>query len=221
MDKVRTIIWDCDNVMWFHRKDEPQITAEAMGITEIDEFSAEFYKMFESFMEYFKNKKVNMKETLLLIEREMPILGLYGILPEQYMKIHDKIKLQVNDFNYDTITVMKYLNYKNIKCIVKSDWWWSAQVGIMKHYGVIDYIEEIHCCDNAYLKSNPLSAKGVVKKGKEEEYLIIGDSLTSDIAFAKHTGIGSIWLNRNNEENKTIYNPNFEITSLLEVMDII
>ena len=99
MEKVRTVIWDCDNVMWFHKKEEPQVTAKALGITETEEFSAEFYKMFESFMEYFKNKRVNMKKTLKLIEREMPILGIYGIQPEQFMIVHDGLKIQVNNCN--------------------------------------------------------------------------------------------------------------------------
>ena len=127
MEKVRTVIWDCDNVMWFHKKEEPQVTAKALGITETEEFSAEFYKMFESFMEYFKNKRVNMKKTLKLIEREMPILGIYGIQPEQFMIVHDGLKIQVNDFNYETLTVMKYLESKNIKSIVNSDWWREVQ----------------------------------------------------------------------------------------------
>lgn len=221
MEKVRIVIWDCDNVMWFHKKEEPQVTAEALGIAEIEEFSAEFLKMFESFMKYFKNKRVNMKETLRLVEQEMPILNIYGILPEQFMKVHDKLKIQVNDFNYDTLTVMKYLESKNIKSIVKSDWWRKIQEEIMSYYGVIDYIEELHCCDNSYLKSNPLSIEGIVKPDREEQYLIIGDSLASDIAFAKHAGIKSVWLNRQHKENKTMYKPNFEVTSLLEVMKII
>lgn len=221
MEKVRIVIWDCDNVMWFHKEEEPQVTAKALGITETEEFSAEFYKMFESFMEYFKNKRVNMKETLKLIEREMPILGIYGIQPEQFMIVHDGLKIQVNDFNYDTLTVMKYLESKNIKSIVKSDWWRKVQEEIMGYYGVIDYIEELHCCDNSYLKSNPLSREGIVKPDREEQYLIIGDSLSSDIAFAEHAGIKSVWLNRQHKENKTMYKPNFEVASLLEVMEII
>lgn len=221
MKEVRTVIWDCDNLMWFHKKEEPQITAKALEIAEVEEFSSEFYKMFESFMEYFKKKKVNMKETLKLVEREMPILDIYGILPEQFMRVHDGLKLKVNDFNYDTLTLMKYLEDKNIRSIVKSDWWRNTQEGIMNHYGVMDYIEELHCCDNAYLKCNPLSAEGIVKPGKEKQYVIIGDSLTSDVAFASHTGIKSIWLNRDGKENTTQYHPTYEIKSLLDAMEII
>lgn len=222
MKKVRTVIWDCDNVMWFHKPEEPQITAKALEIAEVEEFSIEFYKFFENFMNYFKRKKVSMKETLKLVELEMPILDTYGISPKRFMTVHDRLKIEVNAFNYDTLTLMKYLESKNIRSVVKSDWWKNVQVEIMSHYGVLDYIKELYCCDNSYLKCNPLSAEGVVELGREEQYLIIGDSLTSDIAFANSAGIKSIWFNRDNKHiNQTSYKPTFEVNSLLEVMKIL
>lgn len=85
-----------------------------------------------------------------------------------------------------------------------------------------NYIEELHCCDNSYLKCNPLSAEGIVKPGSEEQYVIIGDSLTSDVAFANNTGIKSIWFNRDGKyTNQTSYNPTFEVESLLDIMEIL
>ena len=222
MRNVRTVIWDCDNVMWFHKKEEQEIIAKALGIAELEEFSSEFNKFIKNFMYYFKNKKVTMKETLKLVERYIPILYIYGIIPEQFMTVWDRLKMQINNFNYDTLILMKYLESKGLKCIVKSDWWRNVQEDLMKQYEVMDYIEELHCCDNAYLKCNPLSAEGVVKPGREEQYLIIGDSLTSDIAFANNAGIKSIWFNRNNKHiNQTPYKPTFEVNSLLEVMKIL
>ncbi len=221
MEKVRIVIWDCDDLMWFHKKEEPEILAKALKIPEVAEFSIEFYNFFAKFMEYFKNKKVNMKETLKLIEHEMPILDIYGILPEQFMAVHYEMKFEGSDFNKDTLVLMEYLKEKNIKSIVKSDWWRKVQEDMLKNYGVLDYIEELHCCDNAYLKSNPLSSKGLIKAEREEQYLIIGDSLTTDIAFANHAGIKSIWLNKGKNKNETKYHPTHEVESLLEAMKII
>ncbi|MFR2450666.1 MAG: hypothetical protein ACLS9A_04625 [Clostridia bacterium] len=51
---------------------------------------------------------------------------------------------------------MKYLQTKGIKNIIKTDWWREAQEIVLKHYGVLDYIEELHCCDDAYLKTNQI-----------------------------------------------------------------
>lgn len=43
----------------------------------------------------------------------------------------------------------------------------------------------------------------------------------SDIAFADHAKIKSIWFNREKKTNNTTYIPSFEIISLLEVIKII
>lgn len=90
MNEIRTVIWDCDNVMWFHKKEEPQIIAKALGISEVEEFSSEFYDFIEKFSVCFRNKKVNMKETLKLIEGTMPIVAIYNITPEGFMKVFEE-----------------------------------------------------------------------------------------------------------------------------------
>ena len=53
-----------------------------------------------------------------------------------------------------------------------------------------------------------MSAEGLIKPGKEEQYIIIGDSVSSDIAFAHHSGIRSIWFNKNGESENVIFTKN-------------
>ena len=221
MEKIRTVIWDCDNVIWFHKKEETQIMANALGITDVEEFSVEFFSMINCFNSHFANKRVTLRETYKIIERAMPILCFYGISSEKFMKVWNELKIIINQFNEDALVIMEDLYEKGIKNIIKTDWWRDTQIVLLKEYGILRYIEKLYSCDNAYLKCNPLSAKGIITQGKEAEYVIIGDSLFSDIAFAKHTGIKSIWLNRDGKQNGTQFKPTYEITSLLEVIDII
>lgn len=220
MEKIRTVIWDCDGVIW-KNEENLQIVAKKLEIANYKEFSEQCYEFFDAFLDYFKNKKANMGKMLQIADETMPILGLHSVSPEIFLKALNDAKLETIKFNEDAIIVMKYLQTKGIKNIIKTDWWREAQEIVLKHYGVLDYIEELHCCDDAYLKTNPNSAIGLIKKGKEDTYLIIGDSLKCDIAFAEHAHIKSIWFNPNNTQNKTQLNPTFEVTSLLEVIDII
>lgn len=60
-----------------------------------------------------------------------------------------------------------------------------------------------------------------MSKETKKSSIIIGDSLTSDIAFGNHAGIPSIWFNPKGKKNESEFVPDFEITSLLEVMEII
>lgn len=222
MKDVRTVIWDCDGLMWFHQKNEPDVVAKDLGIKEVAEFTHEYQEFFNSFISYFKNKRVTESEIYKLIERKMPILYFYKYTPKQFLEVVDRVKFLTNDFNEDSLTLIKYLSAKGIKNIIKSDWRKDIQEDMLKTYGIMDYVEELHFCDSSYLKCNPLSAQGIVRKGREKQYVILGDSLSSDIAFAQHTGIKSIWFNHKGEKvNNTLYKPTFEVFSLLEVMEMI
>jgi 2-haloacid dehalogenase/putative hydrolase of the HAD superfamily len=54
-----------------------------------------------------------------------------------------------------------------------------------------------------------------------EQVFLIGDSLTSDITGAKNMGIKTCWLNRKRRHNKSEVKPDYECTSLLEVLDLL
>ena len=151
----------------------------------------------------------------------MPILSKHSVSPMVFLEVLDNAKLKTCSFNDDAIIVMKHLQSKGIKNIIKTDWWRKPQETVLSHYGVMDYVEELYCCDDAYLKTNPKSADELIKKGKEEKYLIIGDSIKCDIMFAQYAHIKSIWYNPDEVKNTTQIKPTYEITSLLEVMDII
>ena len=56
---------------------------------------------------------------------------------------------------------------------------------------------------------------------KKEECLMVGDSLSSDIAGANAIGIDSCWLNRAGRENKSTHTPTYEIRRLTELLSLL
>ena len=56
---------------------------------------------------------------------------------------------------------------------------------------------------------------------QKEECLMIGDSLSSDVAGANASGIDSCWLNRSGRVNKTGVQPTYEICSLKELQTLL
>ncbi len=56
---------------------------------------------------------------------------------------------------------------------------------------------------------------------KKENCLLIGDSLTSDIAGACNSGIDSVWYNPQHLPNQTSYSPTYEIHSYHELYSIV
>ena len=53
-----------------------------------------------------------------------------------------------------------------------------------------------------------------------DEYIIIGDSLTSDIKGGKNAGIKTCWYNPTSKENKSDVVPDYEIKDLIQVIDL-
>ncbi len=53
------------------------------------------------------------------------------------------------------------------------------------------------------------------------EVLHVGDSRTSDIQGARNAGIAVAWINRAGKPGSEVSEPDYEITSLLEVLDIV
>ena len=221
MKDVQTVIWDCDNLMWFHKEDEADILARALKIQDIQNFEKEFWNMLIRINSELADKKNTFDAICKIVEKSMPILSFNGILPKQFMNVWDESKFEMNTLNEDIFPVMEYLQDKGLKSIIKTDWLRDVQLDMLNQYGILKYIERIYACDNSYLKCNPLSAREIVKSGEEEQYIIIGDSLESDICFANHAGIRSIWFNKNKRINNTAFKPTHQITSLLEVMQIL
>ena len=53
------------------------------------------------------------------------------------------------------------------------------------------------------------------------QMLHVGDSLESDVAGARNAGVHSVWLNREGTPNTTEIHPDYEVTSLSEIPEIL
>lgn len=56
---------------------------------------------------------------------------------------------------------------------------------------------------------------------KKSETLIMGDSLTSDIAGGNNAGITTVWFNRNRTKNRSDVIPDYEIANLLDLVPLL
>lgn len=63
--------------------------------------------------------------------------------------------------------------------------------------------------------------QSLLKNYNNEEYLIIGDSLKSDVGFAMNCQFDSCWFNKNNEKIPEFYEPTMVINNLKELKEIL
>ena len=219
IENVKVVILDLDNTTWMHRKDEARVVTDALQIPLTKDFEEQYLGMFSEVGKYFAERKMTYGKVIRLVKQCMPVLQQYNMSAEEFVK--KWIPIETSFLNEDALEAIKYLKAKGYKIVVLTDWLWECQVPLLKKYGLMPYIDKIYTCDDQYLKKNPKSAARVIEEGCEEDYVIIGDSLKDDIAFANHAGIRSIWFNPEGKVNETGFKPTSEIASMLEVCRII
>lgn len=212
---ARKLLWDCDGNIWRHVKNEDKIVTKEFGIELTEEFTKQYFEMFERFEIHFEYQKLTTAEYINLIAKCMPILSKNNISAEEFY--HKWIQIETSVMNEGALETIQYFHHKGYTNIIFSDMPYDKQIILLEKYNLLQYIDDICTGDNNYLKRNPKSKDRIIDKGHEKEYVIIGDSLKNDIAFANHAGIRSIWFNPTCKKNKSKYKPTMQVTSLYEV----
>ena len=217
---ISTVIWDCDYTIWLHQKNELEtIISKAVGIPYTEELKRQHLEFFVAFRKRFADDRVTFEGVAKVIQESMPILSEYGVTGEEFLYKWNHSEAGIE--NKESKGVLKYQKEKGYNIVVLTDWFLDSQIILLKKFGLFQYVDKIYACDNEYMKPHPKSGQRIIIHGKESEYVIIGDSLKSDIALANNAKVRSIWYNPYKNENTTPYIPTAEVTSLLEVIEII
>lgn len=82
----------------------------------------------------------------------------------------------------------------------------------------LNFVNEVLSADMfGYMKPKKeffVAIQNLLKNYNNEEYLIVGDSLKSDVGFAVNCGFDSCWFNKNNEKLMEQYQPTMVINKL-------
>lgn len=224
MERVRIFIWDLDETVWFHLKNQGKEVARLLKVKDKETFAKQYSQMWRDFMPYFKSRKVSYKVVSQYVEGKIPILKAHSLSGNDFLEAITEGKKELEEINPEAIEVMVYLKEKGYGNISITDWFASNQESALEALEARSYIDKVYGCDDGYMKNNHRKisqmAKELQLESKKEEYIMVGDSLTSDIFFANALGIKSIWYNRKKLPNTTSYIPTLEVSSLLELKKI-
>lgn len=95
----------------------------------------------------------------------------------------------------------------------------------LEKIGCEKYVTEILSADMfGYMKPKVEFFKAIEKRYKDfnhSDYLIVGDSLKSDVGFGMNAGIDSCWFNKDGEEPDSTYTPTLTIKGLGELIKLL
>ena len=226
---IQTILWDIDGtILNFHRSAENSLknTFKKFGYGEITDELLHTYEeindvywcklekgeitkeklLVERFVEFFT--KIGVETTRVVEFNQAYLNGLLDtvvFMPEAYetvKKLHPEYK------QYIVTNGVKELQRKKIaKAHIEEFFdgiFISDEIGYEK-----PHIEFFNYVFDRIPTKNP------------DEVIIIGDSLTSDIAGGIRAGIHTCWYHPNNEENHNDVKPEFTVTSHLAFQEIL
>lgn len=126
------------------------------------------------------------------------------------------------DGAYETL---EYLSNKGYYIIIATNGPKIATKDKLLKIKCINFVNEILSADMfGYMKPSIEFFEGIKKELNNyntKEFLIIGDSLKSDVGFAMNCNFDSCWLNRNYEKISNDYKPTIIINKLCELKDIL
>lgn len=217
LENITTLIWDCDGTLWHHSDNEMELLCDALHLEKTEPLEEQYFQMLSDFQDYFQGKIVTPKKMVEFIGKEMPILDYYNLSAAEFF---EKWKLvETGQVDKDAKACLETLSEKGYRNVVLTDWFMETQVMLLSKYELLQHIEAIYPLEGQYLKADHRSFDRIFSaKTHLEEYIIIGDSLKSDIGFASHAGIASIWYNsRREQRTEKDFIPSYEVHTLLEI----
>lgn len=152
------------------------------------------------------------KRTLQFIEK--PDNDLAGHLHALYLK-HRFEDIQLFD---DVLPALDVLQGDYVMGLLSNGNTYPERCGLGNYFQFVVFAQ-----DYGIQKPDPrLFEVAIGRAGCTGRQLLhVGDSFQNDIVGAKRAGVKSVWLNRQREDNETEEQPDFEISSLRELTEIL
>lgn len=185
------------------------------GLIELpDKFKSEIGKKTDDFLDWVRAQRVLIYfNNAISLERAIELNTLYmNALIEEVRAIEGSQE------------ILKYVSGR-YKILVATNGPKVATKHKLEKIGCEQYVTEILSADMfGYMKPKVEFFEAIEQKYQDfdrSDYLIIGDSLKSDVGFGMNAGIDSCWFNRNQEALDYNHKPTLTITKLSELADIL
>lgn len=234
MTKYKSVFFDLDDTLVDTYKNSYETLREIFILYQLD-------KAFESF-ESFATKYQSINNDLWhryefgeISKEELQTQRFYltlkdnceNISPDKSLVINTRfMKLMSEKKNIikGAIDVLDYLKSKGYKLIILSNGFKEMQGIKLENAGMTNYFDAVVLSDHlGKNKPHPDIFKHAlsISKSANNETIMIGDNINTDILGAKNSFIDQIWFNPSSKTNTTDIIPSYEIKDLNVIKDIL
>ena len=226
---IQTILWDIDGtILNFHRSAENSLknTFKKFGYGEITD---ELLHMDEGINDVYwcKLEKGEITKEKLLVERFVEFFTKIGVETTRVVEFNQAYLNGLLDtvvFMPEAYETVKKLHPEYKQYIVTNGVKELQRKKIAKAH-IEEFFDGIFISDEIGYEKPHIEFFNYVfdriPTKNPDEVIIIGDSLTSDIAGGIRAGIHTCWYHPSNEENHSDVKPEFTVTSLLAFQELL
>lgn len=226
--KYKYILFDVDDTLLDFKKDEENAviaTFKEKGISPTPLLVETYSKINLGLWKQFERGEIQKQDitdrrfTYLL--KEMNIVGDGIDFDKNYRRHLSEGGIKITDAD----TVCDELKAKGYKLYIVTNGIEYIQTKRLNKSGLEKYFDNIFISENFGVQKPKIEYFNMVFREigccDKSKYLIIGDSLTSDILGGKNAGIDTCWCNYRNCVNTSEISPDYVITNITELLDIL
>ncbi|MEG0775249.1 YjjG family noncanonical pyrimidine nucleotidase [Clostridium sp.] len=226
--KYEIIIFDADETLFDFKKSEREAIKNTLLEFDVEYDETHHLKIYHDI------------NTTIWKEFEEGLITQKKLKTERFKRLCDKLNIKLDEMELakayikhlgngsflfdDSVTLVESL-HKDYRLSIITNGLTDVQDNRIRKSIIAKYFENIVVSEEVEVsKPDPKifeHALNNIKHTDKNKVLIVGDSLTSDIQGGINFGIDTCWYNPSKIENKTEIKPTYEISSLLELKDIL
>lgn len=220
--KIDRVLFDYDGTLIIHDKEnEGKQVGSLLGLKE--EQMPEFERRLGIFFEKcysLNNRKMTRAIYLMNMENVIRPSRDFGVTVKQlYDAIMENSKKTTMLAN-NAISTLEHLVSKGYQLCLFTNGFYDEQIESMKYKGIYEYFEKVYAWDGFYTKPDKRAFFRALAGTNPENNVMIGDSLSADIAPAKEFGMYTVGINISRFGDSNIH-PDVVITDLSELKVIL
>lgn len=226
---IRVVLWDVDGTLLDFSKAEFYAFKKCFSIFSIgectDETVARYSKINRRYWERLERNEITKPQVLL--GRFSEFFESEGIAFDRLEEFNAEYQLRLGDKCFFCDGALETLNALKGRVLqyAVTNGTYAAQSRKLTRSGLIDIFDGVFISDKVGFEKPRHEFFDFVWKEigqyEKDEVLIVGDSLTSDMRGGKNAGILSCWYNPLLLPNRSEVQPDFEIRTLSEVLNIV
>lgn len=229
MGKFTTVLWDLDQTLLDFNKAMNCAFRAVCGRYELyvdDEIVARYAAINQSFWERLERGEITQKEVAVGRFRTLfQELKIGHVKPEEFNKIYHKELGNVYFYMEGAKELVTTLRQKGYRQYIVTNGMASTQESKLRLSGLDQLMDGMFISEHL---GHPKPMKeffdacfSSLPQIKREEYILVGDSLTSDMRGANNAGIAACWFNPDRKAEETEVRTDYEIHRLEELLPIL